>query len=519
MLYITSGTRRCFAMSIMLFTFLFVSSALAGSKVSTLWTGDQDLSDSNPSISADGSLVAFTTYRKTSGEGYSYIYPTIHVCNSDGTNQRILYSSDVDAQLYSLNSEFSPDGKNIIYNEYHSRLELHRKSIAGGNSVNLGMVDYGKKFSYSPNGIFILFVRDGLLYSCAANSDSPVALTGNQQNGALLKNFYNGFVGQYTITSDSSKVIYLADDYDTHSVVSLYCVPISGGIATKLNSNMVNGGNVVAFDISADLKKVAYIADKDTDNLFELYSVAISGGVSTKLNGVLPSGEGVRSCRVSPLGNFVAYASGKSAGEGGGLFSVPISGGNSVNISGSVSSALTPISYWPYGFSPNEDRLIFKSYINGEIYCSPTSGGSAIQLNAGHANAKRFIITQDSKYVFFIMDWDGLYRSNLNGGNLTRLGPINTYASGNFELTPDNSRVLYIATAPGLSTFRQIASSGSDDIMVFSDIDPFFAIHLCQSGRRVLFLSYDRKNLYSAPIPFNPFAKASFVDDIYNGYH
>ena len=88
--------------------------------------------------------------------------------------------------------------------------------------------------------------------------------------------------------------MYVADE-TTNDVIEIYRVPFSTlGVSTKLNGPLVAGGGVQLFDafsITPDSSSVLYVADQTTNGVHELYRVPFATpGVSSKLNGPLTSG-------------------------------------------------------------------------------------------------------------------------------------------------------------------------------------------------------------------------------------
>jgi len=103
-----------------------------------------------------------------------------------------------------------------------------------------------------------------------------------------------GNVTNSIFSPDESNVIYRADQ-ETNNVFELYTVPTDGnGPVIKLNGALVSGGDVVferetanfsSFDgvqLSSDGSRVVYMADQDTDGIFELYSVNYANTLSTE---------------------------------------------------------------------------------------------------------------------------------------------------------------------------------------------------------------------------------------------
>ena len=82
----------------------------------------------------------------------------------------------------------------------------------------------------------------------------------------------NGYVIDFQISPDSSRLVYLANQ-DTEGVSELYSVPLAGGTVTKLNDPLVTNVNLIRGQISPDSSRVVYLADQDTDGVYELYGV------------------------------------------------------------------------------------------------------------------------------------------------------------------------------------------------------------------------------------------------------
>src|SRR5262249_27668900 len=90
----------------------------------------------------------------------------------------------------------------------------------------------------------------------------------------------------FVVSADGSTVVYLADQ-DADDVFELFSVAIDGSAGpTKLNGPLVSGGDVVAgCCVSADGKRVGYVADQETDEKFELFSS--DGSAPVKLSGAM----------------------------------------------------------------------------------------------------------------------------------------------------------------------------------------------------------------------------------------
>ena len=109
-------------------------------------------------------------------------------------------------------------------------------------------------------------------------------------------------VTAFAITPDSSAAVYLANQ-TVNTVVQLYRVPFSSlqpgpPVSTLLNGPLAAGGNVTSFSVTPNSTLVLYLADQTTFGVVELYAVNVgSPGTSSKLNGQL----------VVPGGNVTAF--------------------------------------------------------------------------------------------------------------------------------------------------------------------------------------------------------------------
>ncbi len=105
-------------------------------------------------------------------------------------------------------------------------------------------------------------------------------------------------VTAFAITPDSSAAVYLANQ-TVNTVVQLYRVPFSSlqpgpPTSTLLNGPLAVGGNVRSFSVTSNSTLVLYLADQTTFGVVELYAVNIgSPGTSSKLNGQLVPGGNV----------------------------------------------------------------------------------------------------------------------------------------------------------------------------------------------------------------------------------
>ena len=120
-------------------------------------------------------------------------------------------------------------------------------------------------------------------------------------------------VTPFRISPDSERVVYIADQR-SNSLFELFSVPIGGGNAVRISGDLPGGGDVGAtgrtadFQISSDSQRVVYLADQNVDGQRELFSVPIAGGAAIRLNTELTiSGSDVVDFLISPDGQQVLY--------------------------------------------------------------------------------------------------------------------------------------------------------------------------------------------------------------------
>ena len=221
-------------------------------------------------------------------------------------------------------------------------------------------------------------------------------------------------------------------------------------VRIKLNGNLVPGGEVQAYEVSADGARVVYIADQDSDELFELYSVRVDGGMPVRLNPPLPLGGNVSEFAVSPDGTRVVYLADQVTDEIRHVYTVPIAGGTAVQIDSTSTGAfsglvISPDSAWVAYIGPG-------FFGNRAYYTVPIDGGTVSthdpqQLRfEGRVFDGRF--SPDSQWLVFLdiepspSGGPELYRARVGQDGVAPFAL--ELAEAGFEISPDSSRVLYL---------------------------------------------------------------------------
>ena len=198
--------------------------------------------------------------------------------------------------------EITPDSSAVIYtltNSIDFRFLYRVPFATPSQSTKLSDRLIGR-FAIRPDSSGVVYTSPKII----SNQDQaelylvPFATPGvsTKLNGPLVASgsIQSDFDRAFRIAPDNSSVVYVADE-TTNDVIEIYRVPFSTpGVSTKLNGPLVAGGGVQLFDtfsITPDSSSVLYLAAQTTNGAFELYRVPFATpGVITKLNGPLTSG-------------------------------------------------------------------------------------------------------------------------------------------------------------------------------------------------------------------------------------
>lgn len=394
-------------------------------------------------------------------------------------NTRVVYRAD--KELYSVplaggsqvklngpedaeNFQISPDSSRVVYDSrgVHGTglapctlvpRELYSVLLTGGSPVKL---QWGTTagFQISPDSSWVAYrivvpwmgLHSTDLYSVSLAGGSPVRLSDPVD--------YDGYVWNFQVSSDSSRVIYQADQ-NTRRVYELYSVPLAGGSQVKLNGSLVDGGNVwLLFQISPDSSRVVYQADQDADEVFELYSVPLAGGSPVKLNGPLVSGGDVASdFQISPDSSRVVYQADQDTRGVDELYSVPLTGGSPVKLNDPPDMYYEGVA--DFQVSLDSSRVVYRVISRWittwprVLFSVPLAGGTPVELGGSPIlgpSVSDFFISRDSSHVVYKFVGE-IYSVPLAGGNSVKLNSplVRGRDVQDFQISPDSSRVVYLA--------------------------------------------------------------------------
>ena len=338
----------------------------------------------------------------------------------------------------------------------------------------------------------------------------------------------------YGISPNGERVVYWGA-YDTAGVAELYSVPILGpaGATVKLNTPLVAGGGVGWFDITSDGSRLVYLADQLTLAVREVFSVPIAGPAADgiKLNTTLALGSSVGNFRISPNNERVIYDV-SAADPSYELWSVPIAGPASAGV-----KIGEPRENWSWVISPNSARVVFKADRDAtggmELYSVPIAGprdaGVEISKNLGtQGGVEEFRISPDSRYVVYRADplfallYDNVFRifsvpiAGPASANVTldkiahqtrdvsafRISPHSQWVAYVADQTTDEVRELYLAlirgpASAGIKLSGPMVTGGD---MAYPEVFEFSPDSAClvyladqtTNGVDELYVSYDR---------------------------
>jgi len=225
-----------------------------------------------------------------------------------------------------------------------------------------------------------------------------------------------GFVFDFAISADSRRVVYIADQ-ETDQVFELYSVPIDGSAAPqKLNSSPVQASGVSEFAISADSRRVVYLADRETGGTAKLYSVPLDGSAAPVLLGEAMSTSTTldlaETFAIAPDNSRVVYLASQDAAEVDELYSVPLDGSAAPQ---KLNGALTAGGQvTEFTLSADSSRVVYRADQETtevfELYSVPLDGSGAPQkLNSalveeGDVSFGNFAISADSSRVVYRAD-------------------------------------------------------------------------------------------------------------------
>lgn len=264
---------------------------------------------------------------------------------------------------------------------------------------------------------------------------------------------------------------------------------------------------------------MVYKADRLSDGSDEIYSVPITGGTPVRLNVDPEPPFQVGLYAISPASQWVVYIVPRQSGQGfatpAELFRVPITGGTSVKLNAPL---VAGGGVWSFTISPDSARVVYRADQEAdnvfELYSVPLDGSAPpVKLNkplAAEGDVSGvFRITPDSSRVIYIADQDTndvdeLYSVPLAGpaaGGIKLNPPLVSGgdvgyppASAYFSLSPDGTRVVYYAdqeTDGRIELFSAAVSTAASSVKLNVELTSGGMIvnsdHISPDGSHVLY--------------------------------
>jgi len=375
--------------------------------------------------------------------------------------------------------------------------------------------------SYQISGDMVLF-GDAVDFEISLDNKMIVYTADQDTNGTIelySVNVSNGNVSKlnrqvvsgvgvrdFLISDDSQTVVYVAQN--GAGTENIFSVPIGGGDSTRLNTS-ITGGDISRFVISPDSLRVVFSGSIESEDVIEIFSVPIGGGNQDKLNPSLVRDGNVSSgFRVTNNSQTVVYVADQENNGVLEIFSVPITGGTNTKLNDQFS---TNTDVFTFTVSPNSQRVVYGAdkEVDGQpnIYSVPITGGAPVKLNAiNNDTIDRYEISPDNSRVVYIAN-SNIYSEPLNGGIVTQLNPL-TIANivQTFSISPDSSHVVYTIFQNFASTielFKVPLIGGSATKLSPDGFSGISSFAISANSEQVVFLANqgdDIQELYSTPI-------------------
>jgi len=222
----------------------------------------------------------------------------------------------------------SPDGQHVAIVQDDGLLGV--PIDASAPAVELGPTISAPTFTADSRRV--VHLTHGELHSIPIDGSQPSVRLGHSLAGQ---------VRSFSLTPDSTRVVYLSDQ-NIADRVELFVRAVDGsGASLKLNTTPLIGGNVTAFRISPDGTWVAFVADSLFNGRYELFRTPLDGSSAPiVLSGALVAGGDVQTdLSIDCSGAFVFYRADQEVNGRFELYAASASGATApLKLSGSLAS-------------------------------------------------------------------------------------------------------------------------------------------------------------------------------------
>ena len=448
------------------------------------------------------------------------------------SSEQELFSVPIDAHLPAvrLNAELfgpssrvdydyriSADSSTVYFRADHDQgqlLELCRVPI-DGSAAPLQLVDLatypGVEYGFEIGATHAAYRRGEELFSVPLDGSAPPTQISGPKPLA-------SFDVPLRITAEGSRVVYRSVQGSAKQ--ELYTVPVdASALPVRLNSHLVFGGNVLDFALAPTGDRVVYRADGQLMQVFELYSVPVDASApAVKINAPLvPAGDvqsvstsdSIPEFEIGPDGARVIYLADQEIPDVVELFAVPIDGSlPAVRLNGGLSAPTLAGDVTAFALAPVGNHAVYRADQDTdevfELYGVPLPRSPfdpiapANRLSGPYQNVTfGFRVSPDGSRVVYRASRDDivftsqgyeLFSAPVDGSSPAvrisqPLGAVGTV--GTFEISPDSSRVVYLAEPYRTDTVElfMTAIDGSSPPVHLNQ--PFHRFGTTVSGHRV----------------------------------
>jgi Tol biopolymer transport system component len=318
------------------------------------------------------------------------------------------------------------------------------------------------------------------LYVTAVDGSGP----GTKISGSMT---LEGDVAAGYVCSPGGRTVFLADA-ETNDKQELYSVPTDGSEPpVKLNTAMPAFADILSFHVAEDVGRVVYYGDPLVDQQGDLFSVPIDASEPpVHLNSPLTIvNTDVAEFRVTPDGARVVYRADANVNDVFELFSVPTDGGASVRLHSALLGSQDVGGFegqLPFAITSDSAHVVFRADLSAndrfELFRARVDGSApSVRISAPaptNRDVEGFALAAND-CVLYEANFDsalevGLWLAPSTGVGKKRINPnfaqfadvrTSTYDTPNFVLTPDGTRVHYIADQLANSVFELFTSEFS----------------------------------------------------------
>ena len=365
-------------------------------------------------------------------------------------------------------------------------------------------IDYAKVLGpveFTPDSARAVFTNDSLF-----SHDELVSAALDGSGTIDLYRGTNRDVFEHQLTPDGQTVVFRAE-VDGSDKVELLRVPVAGGVpAVRLNTALSSTRDVTGFRITPDGARAVYLADARTNDVFELFAVRLdSSSPARRVSGAPVPGGDVTDFVLTPDSQRVVYRADALADGRFELFSAPLAPSTTGSerrrpdsepaVVRLTSLAGTELVQPDFRVSVDGWQVFFRAGPPAQpvLHRVPLLGGQVPELVSvpGSASVLSFELSPDKTRVVYLADERGdgvheLFAAHTFGGPVVELDPLPDFADVTlYRLTADSRHVVYLCDREldGMDELLRVPLDGSappealnDPLPAGGDVQPDFVV-------------------------------------------